>query len=284
MAGIKKGINHLHDLFNKIADDDLFLLSSSVSYYSALGLAPFLIIVLGVAGWMGTDTKFKIIQHARASYSHEVSEIIRLVFVNAEEGLRIGSVSGILGTLAILFTASLVFTRFRYSFDVIYGYRTDEFKRSFLETLVDKLFAMVVVLGGAALLTTSLALVTYVELLFGPGVQEPFLTRLLVLIANLGLYLVLFTGLHHIAPSRRPKITDSLKMAALSSVFFVLGNFLLTIYLKTVAANSVYGAAGVLLVFLVWAFYSSFTIFLSAEVFLFYRTVRSSSRLQMSQD
>lgn len=275
MGRIKKSLNIFHGLLAKIADDDLFLLSSSVSYYSALGLAPFLIIVLAVAGFLGTDTKFKIIQHARGTYSQEVAEIIRLVFVNAEEGLKFGSVSGIVGTFLILFTASIVFTRFRYSFDVIYGYRTEEFRRSVFETIIDKFFAMFIVLCGAGLLTMSLALVTYVEFLFGPGVQEPLLTRLLVLFANFGLYFLVFTGLHHIAPSRRPSMRDSFKMSALSSVFFIIGNSLLTIYLKGVAANSVYGAAGTLLVFLVWAFYSSFTIFLSAEVFLYFRTIRS---------
>lgn len=107
----------------------------------------------------------------------------------------------------------------------------------------------------------------------GPGIKEPLLTRLLVLVANFCLYFLLFVGLHHTAPTVRPRITESVKMAALSAVFFIIGNILLSKYLKTVAANSVYGAAGTLLVFLVWAFYSSITIFLSAEVFLYFRTL-----------
>ena len=81
--------------------------------------------------------------------------------------------------------------------------------------------------------------------------------------------MILFSGLHYFTPSRRPRKTHAFKMALLSSVFFMVGNVLLASYLKKVAADSVYGAAGTLLVFLLWTFYSSFTIFLSVEVFLF---------------
>jgi membrane protein len=252
-----------------------------VSYYSALGLAPFLLIVLAFASFIGTNARTVIIEHTRATFSFEVSEIIRLVFINADEGLKISSVSGILGTLLIFFTASLVFTRFRYSFDVIYGYRTEEFKRSHLEALIDKFFAMFFVFCGALLLVASLALMTYVEFLFGPGVKEPFVANLAVFLANFLLYFILFTGLHHFAPSKRPEVVDSVKMSLLSTVFFIIGNLLLTGYLKTVAAQSVYGAAGTLLIFLIWAFYSSFTIFLSAELFLFVREIKKEGHLAL---
>lgn len=215
-----------------------------------------------------------IIEHTRATFSFEVSEIIRLAFVNADEGLQFSSVSGILATLLVFFTASLVFTRFRYSFDVIYGFRTEELRRTHLETFFDKVFAMFIVFCGALLLVASLALMTYVEFLFGPGVKEPFIADLAVLVANFILYFILFSMLHHFAPSIRPPVKDSLRMSALSTSFFIIGNMLLTGYLKQVAAQSVYGAAGTLLVFLVWAYYSSFTIFLSAELFLFVREIK----------
>ncbi len=224
-----------------------------------------------MASFIGTDARSVIIDHTRATFSFEVSEIIRLVFVNADEGLQVTSISGILGTLLIFFTASLVFTRFRYSFDVIYGFRTEEFKRTHFEAFLDKLFAMLFVFLGALLLVASLALMTYVELLFGPGVNEPFVAKLAVLVTNFFLYFILFTMLHHFAPSLRPPMKDSLLMSLLSTAFFIIGNMLLTGYLKQVAAQSVYGAAGTLLIFLIWAFYSSFTIFLSVEVFLFWK-------------
>lgn len=219
-----------------------------------------------------------IIEHTRATFSFEVSEIIRLAFVNADEGLQFSSVSGILATLLVFFTASLVFTRFRYSFDVIYGFRTEELRRTHLETFFDKVFAMFIVFCGALLLVASLALMTYVEFLFGPGVKEPFIADLAVLVANFILYFILFLMLHHFAPSIRPPVKDSLRMSALSTSFFIIGNMLLTGYLKQVAAQSVYGAAGTLLVFLVWAYYSSFTIFLSAELFLFVREIKKEGQ------
>lgn len=256
----------IKNLATKIYDDNLFLLSSSVSYYSALGLAPFFLIVLYVATFVGETTRAKIIERADVVFSPEVGDMIALIFQNAREGINVGSVSGVIGTLVLLFTASLVFLQFRYAFDVIYGFWSPEVKRPVRMILIERLFAMIVVIIGATLLIGSFSLTAFMDEIFGAY-------RSFALVANFILYICMFMGLHYFTPSRRPQKRHAFKMALLSSVFFWLGNVLLASYLKKVAADSVYGAAGTLLVFLVWTFYSSFTIFLSVEVFLFLRKI-----------
>jgi len=49
---------------------------------------------------------------------------------------------------------------------------------------------------------------------------------------------------------------------------------LLGVYFRSVASSSIYGAAGSLLVFLIWSYYSSFTLFLSVELFLYFRKTK----------
>jgi membrane protein len=256
----------IKSLATKIYDDNLFLLSSSVSYYSALGLAPFFLIVLYVATFVGETTQIKIVERARVVFSPEVGDMISLIFHNAKEGINVGSVSGAIGALVLLFTASLVFLQFRYAFDVIYGFWSPEVKKPVRTHLWERLFAMIVVVLGALLLLLSFSLTTFMDEIFGDY-------KSFVLIANFLLYLTMFMGLHYFTPSRRPRKRHAFKMALLSSVFFMIGNVLLASYLKQVAADSVYGAAGTLLVFLIWTFYSSFTIFLSVEVFLYLRKI-----------
>lgn len=274
MELIKKSFTtRVKNLATKISDDNLFLLSSSVSYYSALALAPFLLILLWVASILGQDIQVQIVDHAGTNFSPQVAEMIKMVFSNVNKGVNVGSISGIVGLVVLLSTCSLVFLQFRYAFDVIYGYFNPHFQKSIWDTIKEKLFAMVVVLGGVALLIVSFGVAAIVEYLWGPGTNQNNLYRLLVLGLNFLIYLVLFTGLHKYGPSRRQKINNAAKMAAFSAVFFIIGNVMLASYLKSVAADSVYGAAGTLLVFLVWSYYSSFILFLSVEIFQYLRKV-----------
>ncbi|MFL5786188.1 MAG: YihY/virulence factor BrkB family protein [Bacteriovoracaceae bacterium] len=262
----KSPARRVKNLAAKIYDDNLFLLSSSVSYYSALGLAPFFLIVLYVSAFVGETTRLRIVQQAALIFSPQVGDMIRLIFMNARQGINIGSMTGIAGALVLLFTASLVFLQFRFAFDTIYGHFSPEVTRPVRYMILERIFAMITVIISAALFIVSFSITAFVDELFGEY-------SYLVLLANFLLYVLMFAGLHYFAPSRRPRKRHAFKMAALSAVFFMIGNVLLASYMKKVAATSVYGAAGTLLVFLVWTFYSAFTVFLSVEVFLYLKKI-----------
>ena len=267
---LKKASNRVIGFFTKISNDNLLLLSSSISYYSALALAPFILILLWVASLIGQDIQSEIINHASQNFSPQVGEMLKLVFQNINEGVDIGSLSGILGFIVLLFTCSVVFIQFRYAFDVIYEHIDASADKTIWETIKERLVAMVVVLGGAALLITSFTLAAIVEYLVASEMENALILRGLVFALNFLIYLAIFSGIHYFTPSIRPRKRNVLKIAALSSIFFVIGNLVLASYLKSMTTSSIYGAAGTLLVFLVWTYYSSFTIFLSVEVFEFF--------------
>jgi membrane protein len=262
----KSPARRVRNLASKVYDDNLFLLSSSVSYYSALGLAPFFLIVLYVSAFIGETTRYKIVKQAAHIFSPQVADMIRLIFMNARQGIDVGSITGVISALVLLFTASLVFLQFRYAFDVIYGYFSPEVTKPVRYMIFERIFAMISVIIGATLFIASLSITAFVDELFGKYKD-------LVLLANFILYVLMFGGLHYFAPSRRPRKRHALKMAGMSAFFFMIGNVLLANYIKKFAATSVYGAAGTLLVFLVWTFYSTFTVLLSVEIFLYLRKI-----------
>ncbi|HXH30180.1 MAG TPA: YihY/virulence factor BrkB family protein [Bacteriovoracaceae bacterium] len=257
-------------LVAKVSEHNLFLLSSSISYYSALAIAPFLMILLGVAAFLGQDVQHQITLQANA-LSPEVGKMFAMIFDNVNEGVNVGSVSGIVGVIVLLSTSSLVFLQMRYSFDVIYGYYNPHLSRPIWEAVKEKLFAMLVVVLAGLFFIFSVSLTAIVEYFFGPGTDENVLYRVLVFAMNFIIYVGMFTGIHYYAPTRRPPLIEALKIAILTSTFFIIGNLLLASYLKGVAADSIYGAAGTLLVFLTWSYYSAFIIFLSVEAFIYLR-------------
>lgn len=272
----KKGLaTRLNNIAGKVSHDNLFLFSSSISYYSALALAPFILIILWIASLIGQNVQQQIIDYAHESFSYAAAEMIEMVFRNINQGVNIGSISGPIGLFILLWTCSLVFIQFRRAFDVIYGHHVHHFEKSNKEVVLERLYAMFIVLAAALLLIVSLTVTGLFELYLRPAPGETgfFLYRVLVFLVNILIYLALFTLIHYLTPSRRPKKRNAVRISALSSLFFIIGNVLLAYYLKGFAVSSVYGATGTLLVFLVWAYYSTFTILASVELFQYLKSI-----------
>ena len=155
---------NLKEFFEKVVADRLFVLASSVSFYSALAIAPFLIILLSGAALIGLDVHNTIVQLSY-SFSSEVGQVIQIIFNNVNEGVDLSSSSGLIAVVILLSTSSLVFLQLRYSMDQIYGYKPMEL-RTFWKTIVDKLFAMAVVLLASVFLIVSSSI---------PGLMRAFL-------------------------------------------------------------------------------------------------------------
>ena len=208
-----------------------------------------------------------------SDFSPEVGKMIELIFANVNEGVSFGSISGIVGVVILLSTASLVFLQLRYSLDVIYGNFNPHLKKSIMDTVKEKLFAMLFVFMTGIFFIAAALLPSLVNFFLGVGNVDYDFYRALAVGINIIVYIAMFWGIHYFTPTKRPHYFEALKMGCLSAVFFLIGNILLASYLKGVASNSIYGAAGSLLVFLTWTYYTSFTLFLSVEVFLYLKKI-----------
>lgn len=264
----KNKLTRLKDFLFRLIDHNLFLLSSSISYYSAVAIAPFLMILLALASVIGGEVQSKVTKQA-SSFSPEFGHMVALIFQNVNEGVDLRSISGLIGVFVLLFTASLVFVQMRYGLDVIYGHHEKKGPISLKKYVVEKLFAMFVVFIAGIFLLISSSLPGILKVIFP---EQDYVTTALVL--NLVVYVVMYYGIHMYTPSFRPRKRDAFKMAILSSVFFIVGNSLLGGYFRHFATSSIYGAAATLLVFLIWTFYSSFTMFLSVEILLYLKKIK----------
>lgn len=264
----KSKTDKLKDFIFKVYDDNLFLLSSSISYYSALAIAPFILILLGVASFLGGNVRDKVIALSY-DFSYDLGQMISLIFANVNEGVNVGSISGLIGVGVLLFTASLVFMQIRFAFDVIYGEQEDKNTNiTIWSFILERLFAMfsVVVAGIFIIISSSLpGLVQYL----GKENENLIYYKGFAFLINFIIYVAMFWFINYFTPSKHPGKREAFKISLLSSFFFIVGNYVLGLYLKSVAVTSIYGAAGTLLVFLIWTYYSSFTMFLSVELFLY---------------
>jgi membrane protein len=257
---------------------NIFFHASSVSYYAALAIAPFLLILLHIAALLGNELQNALISQTYYILGPEVGRITEMIFDNANEGINLASLSGLIGGVTLLFTASIVFLQLRFSLDNIYGYYDPEITRSFKEIIKERLFSMGVVIITAIMFFLSIFISYIVKYFVGTELDEHILGQILSNLMSFLINLMMFSGLYYFAPTITPKLKSAVKIAAFTSVAFIFGKILLGLYFTNVAVSSVYGAAGTLLVFLIWAYYSSFILFLSVELFLYLNPKERLSR------
>lgn len=259
----------IRDFIFLILKHNIFFHSSAISYYAALAIAPFLLILLQVGALLGNRLQTELISQTYFILGPEVGRITEMIFSNANEGINLASISGIVGGATLLFTASIVFIQLRFSLDTIYGYYDPDVSRSFTEVVKERIFSMVVVILTAVLFFLSLFISNIVKYVAGTDMEDGVGGQIISNILSFIINMMMFSAVYYFAPTRTPKLTSAVKMAVFTSVAFIFGKILMGLYFKNIALSSVYGAAGTLLVFLVWAYYSSFTMFLSVEGFLY---------------
>ena len=266
----------LRAIFHKVKEFVLVILkhnilfhSSAISYYAALSIAPFLLILLQIGALLGHQLQIELISQTYFVLGPEVGQITEMIFSNANEGINLASISGLIGGVTLLFTASIVFIQLRFSLDSIYGHYDADLSRSFLDVAKERIISMVIVIFIAILFFLSLFVSNIVRFMAGNGMEVGMSGYVMSNMLSFIINMMMFTAVYYFTPTRTPKFSSTVKMAVFTSVAFIFGKILMGLYFKNVAISSVYGAAGTLLVFLVWAYYSSFTMFLSVEGFLF---------------
>jgi membrane protein len=255
---------------NLVRQHNLLLLASSISYYATLALGPLLLILLSIASLIGEDIKFLILKQV-SFLAPNLTDTLNLIFSNLHERVDLGSLSGVLGLIFLIFLSSLVFKQFRFAFDVIHGDYNPRLKKSIRIFLKERFFVMSIGIAMCALFFISLFIVPAFNFLLSHFIHGYFLNYTMNILLNLGILLFIFTGFYFFTPSRKSQIRHCLQMAFITSLGFIIGNFLMSLYMKKLAMQSLFGAAGALFIFLLWTFYSSLIIFLSVEVFEFLR-------------
>jgi membrane protein len=258
-------------------EDQPFQLASSLSYYTLFSLAPLLIIAIAVAGLVfGREAaQNQVVETLRGLIGQDSAKAVQDMIQNASNKPKTGVISTILGVVALLFGAGGVVGQLQTSINMIWGVAAKSgqgvwgiIRTRFLS------FAMVLAVGF--LLLVSLAITAFVaglsqvmgSLLGGAKV----IAHVLELVVSFGLVTVLFAMIYKFLPDVQIRWRDVWIGAALTSVLFTIGKFLIGLYLGTSGVTSIFGAAGSLITVLLWVFYSALIFFLGAEFTQVYAT------------
>lgn len=250
--------------------DNTFQQGAALAYYSVFSVAPILVIALAIAGTIFGEeaARRELENHLRTVVGGPVAHSLQEALHYAHTEGR-GWFATLFGMLALALGAIGLFTQLQTSLDTIWEVKPKA--GGGLWGLVrDRLLSFVLVLAVGALLLLSLAASTalhvvgeFVHLSSWPGqegiVQAVHWTVSLVLLA------ILFALIYRVLPDVKLTWGDVWVGGIVTAALFALGNYLIGLYLARSSVASAYGAAGSLVIILLWVYYSSQVVLFGAE-------------------
>ena len=251
-------------------EDQAPTLGAALAYYTVFSLAPLLIIAISIAALVfGREAaQGQIFDQLRDLLGDAGGKAMQDMVQNANAKPATGLVATLIGFLTLLFGASGVFGQLQTSLNAIWGVQPKP-GRGVLGIVRDRFlsFGFILVVGFLLLVSLFLtALIAFVGHWFSgmaPGMET--LAQILNSVLSLAVITLLFAMIFKFLPDAKIAWRDVWIGALITAALFTAGKFALGLYLGKSGVASSYGAAGSLIVLLLWVYYSAQILFFGAE-------------------
>ena len=259
----------LQEAFKEWQEDKVSLLAAALAYYTVFSITPLLVIAIAIAGAVfGQDTaRGEIIEQINNLVGKQGAQVIETGLANANQP-QIGSIASIISIVILLIGASGVFAQLQNALNTVWNVKAKpnagiwEFIRKRLLS-----FGMVLVIGFLLLvsliLSAMLSGIGKLQINILPGFT--LFWQLLNFGISFGFISLLFALIYYYLPDVKIHWKDVWIGAVITALLFTIGKFLIGLYLGSGSLGSTYGAAGSLIVFLTWVFYSAQILLFGAE-------------------
>ncbi len=240
-----------------------------MAFYTVFSLAPLMILLVSAAGiFFGEDA-------ARGELAAQMESLVGTQAAEALEDAverssieQSGFLPTVLGILALLFGATTVFAQAQAALNNLWDVRAQPSRRGIATLIRTRLLSLGLILAVGFLLLISFALTVSIGVLVRFASDWFPVPDLLAFGANLTLTLVvvtlLFAMIYKILPDVRLGWRDMWMGAFVAAALFALGQYAISFYLSRTAPGSAYGAAGSLVLVLMWVYYSSLILLFGA--------------------
>ncbi len=249
---------------------DPFRQSAVVAYYAVFSIPALLVIVIAVAGLVFGEeaVRGEISDQIQRALGRDTAESVESIIVKASEE-KTSVIATIIGVLTLIVGSTGVFSELQTSLNHIWQVQVVA-KKKWLKTIKTRLFSFGLVLSLAFLMLVSLLLTAGLEA-FSELIRDrfpdfvPFLLRVAGFLLSFGVITVLFALIFKILPDAKIRLRDVWIGAMVTTLLFILGKFLLGIYFAKANPGSTYGAAGSIVLIMLWVSYSCMILFFGAE-------------------
>ncbi len=258
------------DVAKDAADDKITTLAAALAFYTMLSMAPLLVVTIAIVGaFVGEGhAREDIFHRLQLVMGHDTATLAQRVLQSARQSHH-GTLAVGLGLAALLFGATTVFSQLQDSLNTIWKV-TSKPGTSAIVTIVRKrllTFLAMLAIGAvllASMLISSLLSVIRHFLSGGVPVWWPFWHAVGQTVA-FAVSMVLFGAIYKTLPDVKLSWRHVWLGSFFTAALFALGKFAIGTYIAHSGAASTYGAAGSLVVLLLWVYYSSIIFLLGAE-------------------
>ncbi len=256
--------------FKSFSNDRGMKLSASLAYYTIFSLGPLLLLLMSLASiFFGEEAiQGQIFGEMKgligASAAAQVQEIIKNISIEEKTNFALA-----VSIVTLVVGATTVFIEIQDSLNMIWKLKAKP-KKGWLAFLKNRLLSSSLIISIGFLLIVSLivngavqALMDVIARYFGEG------TDIIVLVVNFVITFVviavLFGIIFKFLPDAKIKWRHVRSGAIFTAILFIIGRYLIGIYIEQTATESTYGAAGSIIVLLVWIYYSAVILYIGAE-------------------
>jgi membrane protein len=250
-------------------EDNGLKLSASLSYYTLFSMAPMLIIVIAIGSiFLGKEAAEG---HLYVQFEALIGKMGALQLQEMIKNVRISGDTPwmtAIGITTFIIGATGVFIEIQDSINSIWSIKAKP-RRGWVRFLFARIVSFSMVVGIGFLLMVSLVMSAALSML--DGWLEVYMSSFAWLayiishIISTGVVMLLFAVIFKVLPDANVKWRDVLIGAFFTSVLFLVGKYLINIYLSRSSTVSAYGAAGAVVLIILWVYYSAIILYLGAE-------------------
>lgn len=245
-------------------------LAAALAYYAVFSLSPLLLLGISIAGLLFGEEAARglIVGQIEGTVGRETAELIQTMLAATRDETS-GTIAILISLATLLFGASALFGHLQDSLNTIWKVKPKA--NAGIGAVIKKRlvsFAMVAVVGLMIILSLLLTTVLSVlnEFLADLPPASVYLYHLINLLLSFGLITLLFAILFKHLPDIDIGWRDVWAGAALTAILFLVGTYLISFYLGRAGPGSVYGAAGSLVVLLLWIYYLAQIFFFGSQL------------------
>ena len=261
--------------FAEYVHDNASRLGAALAFYTTFSIAPLLVISVGVASlFLGPDAAQGQLKHDLVSFvGEDIAEGIQTMIAATSTEKNVGGISSLLGVVALLSGATGVFVALKDSMNSIWGVEPKP-GLGLWRSIKNRALSFAMVLSIGFLLLVSMILSTLL-LALDDWLTVPLPSaRTTDLAISFFVITLMFMLIFKYLPDAKIRWRDVWMGAVVTALLFTLGKYLIGLYFRYTAISSAYGAAGSVVVFLLWTFYSSQILFFGAEFTKVYALMR----------
>ena len=250
----------------EFSEDNVLRLSAALAYYAMFSIGPLLVIAVGLAGFaFGHESvRNELTSQLRGMIGENSTKMIESMMSAQKQGT--GLITTIIGLVALLFGAAGVFGQLQDSLNTIWGVKSKPGK-GLLAMIRARFLSLSMVLGIGFLLLVSMAISTFLSAItkyVGSGLPQ-VLAHALNVVVSVGVITLLFAMIFKFLPDVKVPLRKVWVGAIGTALLFTAGKELLALYLGRASTASAYGAAGSVIIVLMWVYYASVILFFGAE-------------------